>query len=512
MQDPIPVVDLFAGPGGLGEGFSSLEVGIDGRMRYPFRVALSVEKEASAHKTLRLRSYFRLLLQSGVSTDCYYDYVSGRAESPYTKASQHLWEQAASEALRLELGTDTARRTLYSKVRQIADRSPHWVLIGGPPCQAYSLVGRARNKGVRGYKAEHDDRHFLYVHYLDLIRQFRPSVFVMENVKGILSASVAGTRIFAKILDDLHGAGSKDGAEYKIYSLSRSGAVYAGPLGGSIEPQDFVVRSELYGVPQARHRVILVGVRNDVAPRRFHALGTKQKISVREAIADLPRLRSGLSESDSQEAWHLAVKAAAKRAIEALGELDDSRDRRRMRAVLTPLAKGKLPYRSRGGLRTEGAVARASTIGRRLRDPRLRVVLNHETRGHMPEDFARYLFAAAYGRVKKASPSKVCFPRSLAPNHASWFSGGFADRFRVQLGEQPSTTVTCHIAKDGHYYIHYDVRQCRSLTVREAARLQTFPDNYFFEGNRTQQYTQVGNAVPPLLARQIARAVWKLLR
>ena len=142
-------------------------------------------------------------------------------------------------------------------------------MIGGPPCQAYSLVGRARNKGKKDYRPEEDKRHFLYTHYLELIRKFRPSFFVMENVKGILSSKVSGAGIFGTILEDLRAATSKDSESYRIYSLAKSKSVYTGPDGDHVDPHDFIVRSELFGIPQSRHRVIFLGVREDIAPNIF---------------------------------------------------------------------------------------------------------------------------------------------------------------------------------------------------------------------------------------------------
>lgn len=512
MKKPIAVVDLFAGPGGLGEGFSSLKEGSGNAAIYPFRIALSVEKEKFARTTLRLRAYYRLLVLNGKPLASYYEYVAGKSQIPYAAETKHLWDRAGEEALQLEIGSESANRTLHSKVKQIREQNEHWILIGGPPCQAYSLVGRARNKGKKGYKPEEDKRHFLYTHYLELIRKFRPSIFVMENVKGILSSKVSGAGIFGKLLEDLRVADPKEGKSYRIYSLVKGKGVYTGSDADEVNPQDFIVRSELFGIPQARHRVILLGIREDVAPERFHPLEQKGMVSLADALRDLPKLRSGLSRKDSLEKWQQTVKEQAQRAIESLKELDSAEDRKRIRKVLQGIAKGKLPHTNRGALRVDPSEVSPTTFGRKMRDKKLSVVLNHEARGHMDKDLARYLFAIAYGKVKSASPSQENFPKSLAPKHKNWFSGKFADRFRVQLSSGPSTTVTCHIAKDGHYYIHYDPKQCRSLTVREAARLQTFPDNYFFEGNRTEQYIQVGNAVPPLLATQIAKKVKELLK
>ena len=143
-------------------------------------------------------------------------------------------------------------------------------------------------------------------------------------------------------------------------------------------------------------------------------------------------------------------------------------------------------------------------------DERLGGACNHTSKAHMVTDIHRYLFAACFSEYYNRSPKILEFPDELLPKHKNTRSGHFKDRFRVQIADKPSSTITSHISKDGHYFIHYDPVQSRSLTVREAARIQTFPDNYFFEGNRTQQYIQVGNAVPPLLARKIASIVHNL--
>ena len=144
------------------------------------------------------------------------------------------------------------------------------------------------------------------------------------------------------------------------------------------------------------------------------------------------------------------------------------------------------------------------------------VVTNHAGRGHMRSDLHRYLFVSAYAAANGKSIHLSDFPTTLLPAHENVQEGiqnsHFSDRFRVQVGGRPSTTITSHISKDGHYFIHYDPSQCRSLTVREAARLQTFPDSYKFEGGRTAQYHQVGNAVPPLLSMQVAEIVHDILK
>ena len=198
-DNPLQVVDLFAGPGGLGEGFSSLS---EGRS---FDILVSAEMDPFARSTLRLRAFYRALKKyNPAALDDYYYYceTAGVAQ-PWSSDSYKEWQHADAEARQIKLGSVEGNAELDRILEKRLDTSKPWVLIGGPPCQAYSIVGRARNKGNVDYKAEDDHRHFLYREYLRIIQSKRPAVFVMENVKGILSSKVGGTQIFPQILQDL---------------------------------------------------------------------------------------------------------------------------------------------------------------------------------------------------------------------------------------------------------------------------------------------------------------------
>lgn len=517
---PIQVVDLFAGPGGLGEGFSSYD------KDQGFEIVVSAEKDPVAHRTLRLRAFFRLLKQKNTAAlSDYYDYCNGLVSEPWSSRSEQEWEEAGEEARCITLGSELGNDELDAILRQRLDKERPWVLIGGPPCQAYSLVGRARNRGNADYRPEDDHRHFLYREYLRIIQRYRPAVFVMENVKGILSSKVGGKEIFPEILQDLSNPdvalGLVDsGRRYRICSLVSDEIFSASDDPKAIDSSRFIIRAERHGIPQARHRVILLGVAEDESGEiPEHGLLTVcPEVTVGKVLGSLPRLRSSLSRGrDSLESWYLEV----------INQLDGLQAELKSSDRVDPMLEVELQMaRSRflsgspeemGALRfpraTSEGLTQSDDLDRWYLDARLKVWLNHEARSHMPTDLGRYVYAAIFARAHARSPKghlEFDLP-CLAPEHKNWESGKFSDRFRVQLENAPSTTVTSHISKDGHYFIHYDPLQCRSLTVREAARLQTFPDNYFFEGNRTQQFHQVGNAVPPLLASKIAAIVAKVI-
>jgi len=524
VDKSIKIIDLFAGPGGLGEGFSGYVNGIND---HPFKISLSIEKEASAHKTLQLRAFYRQF-PVGQAPKEYYQFLGGAlgrypADELYRiPCFRKQARSAIEEAQQLTLGEDNPE--IESSIKKALGKNPgNWLLIGGPPCQAYSLVGRARNAGVSGYKAEDDHKNFLYEQYLNIIARFKPAVFIMENVKGMLSAKVGGVRIFDKIREDLHCPtqatdSKKARREYEIFSLVVKSD---NDTNGRIEPdsKDFIIRAENYGVPQARHRVILLGIRSDIASKMQPSiLAETVAPSVQQMIADLPRLRSGLSKGeDSMENWGSTIQQLSKLPIEAVKKSSFETVAKVMEKAAKKIGTENLGRGTNWARQTTKGIApeAGADLYHWISDPKgWKGVCNHETRGHIQGDLIRYLFCSSYGAVKhndgRWTPKAIDFPAELAPNHNNWNSGKFADRFRVQAADRYATTITCHISKDGHYFIHYDPTQCRSMTVREAARIQTFPDNYFFVGNRTQQYTQVGNAVPPFLAKQIANVVFGL--
>jgi len=521
----IPVIDLFAGPGGLNEGFSY------NNPILRFKSVLSIEKDIHAHDTLELRAFFRFFSYNGQPVpQAYYDYVEGKiSRSELLSLYPEAAATAAKEAYLATLGTDekgnsgTPDTEIQQRISEALNGEKNWVLIGGPPCQAYSLVGRSRSLG--GIKAKNklsqeeaqtkfdaDPRQELYKQYLKIIATHSPAIFVMENVRGILSAKVHGKLIFEKILIDLKNPASAV-KEYGYPGTNPHNYHILSFVTGK-EPTsnvEYLISAEKYGLPQARHRVILLGIRDDIFERNLNItpLKTMQAMTVKEAIGDLPELRSGFTGEDETlcewrrylsfglgQAWFDNLPDCIKSVIK-------NADNVRREKELNSSAK-KIPY----------TASKAPHFGDPwYADENLTQYLNHSARKHMPSDLRRYLFVAAYGKAQKASPLLKDFPNLLLPDHNNVLRQGeegnqkFADRFKVQLEDSPSSTITSHISKDGHYFIHYDPVQCRSLTVREAARLQTFPDNYFFEGNRTEQYHQVGNAVPPYLAKQLADVV-----
>lgn len=503
MDKGYPVIDLFAGPGGLGEGFATSE---DGSGRRRFVGALAVEKEPHAFQTLLLRHFLREFPDISAVPQ-YQDYLRSEGEMSREQLFAE-YPQKASKAracvMQATLGEDTekVKENIRKQLKKKLNESKAWVLVGGPPCQAYSLIGRSRMSANQGF--EQDARFFLYQEYLRIIAEHEPPVFLMENVRGLLSArtSKSGSmikRIINGLCKPAQALGGCDSLQYKLYSLTE-GREYSEDEG----PEQFLVQSEKYGIPQRRHRVFIVGIRSDLHPASLGGLETGEALTVQETIGDLPRLRSGLSRQDSFQYWEQALETEAPKYFSpAMG-----------REWKKELSSGSLPAERQAGRFSEQKLSNHPIL-KEIISRKAEVLTGHETRGHMESDLHRYLFCSLFAKMKSRSPTLSDFPAALLPCHANVFAGqrdnAFSDRFRVQVEDQPATTITAHIAKDGHYFIHYDPLQCRSLTVREAARLQTFPDDYKFEGPRTSQYQQVGNAVPPALARRIAGRIADLL-
>jgi DNA (cytosine-5)-methyltransferase 1 len=513
----IPVIDIFAGPGGLGEGFCSM---LNTEGEKVFKIALSIEKDEHAHQTLTLRSFFRQF-ESGKVPDDYYAFLQQKITldelyERWPEQATHAKHEAWNAKLGDEKGAVSAIE-VDKRIDEALKGHKNWLLIGGPPCQAYSVVGRVRRQQTI-LDGQADERVVLYKQYLRILAVHNPAVFVMENVKCLLSAQNEQSPVFSKILKDLSDPLSvyyadfkKNGRElhcpgYKIYSLIVPAKKLDVDGNPTFSQKDYLIHAEKFGIPQTRHRVILLGIRKDIEIIPS-VIKSEDEIQLSKVLTGLPRVRSRLSKkADSNETWRSAVSNIIKR-----GTLTGI-DKKVREEVEKQLESIQLPVHSFGGefLPYEPTVLYKAEW---FLDPKIKGICNHSARGHMESDLLRYFFISCFGKVMNYSPQLEDFPAALLPNHKNVFKKNgditrkFADRFRVQLKNKASKTVTSHISQDGHYFIHYDPTQCRSFTVREAARVQTFPDNYFFCGPRTAQFIQVGNAVPPLLAYKIAEVV-----
>ncbi|WOJ95293.1 DNA cytosine methyltransferase [Congregibacter variabilis] len=433
------------------------------------------------------------------------------------------------------------------------DKQKPWVLLGGPPCQAYSGMGRSRMKNADPEKFAKDHRHTLYQEYLRVVARWRPAVFVMENVKGVLSSehgkeqSTDGA-IVNQILADL---------ERPVTALSRIDPAYAklcadesydlysfvSPSGLiNIEPSDLTIHAEEYGIPQARHRVIILGVRRTeksrdwiwrpIGDERFTNFG---KIDASSAICDLPTLHGGItsrqpipewSGANSLPDWKRAVEGYIRPLLANNSLLNGSLSPEIAQVLRKNLAllrrfqpDDRENYRKEWGTH-QSHWQRRPEISDWYRfeecylNGPLDYPLNHYCKDHQASDLARYFFVSSSAGLRENKKFKLRdFPQALLPKFEKLEKNkdSFTDCFTAVNPTEPSLTVMSHISKDGHYYIHYDPKQVRSLSVREAARLQTFPDDYFFEGPKTEQYHQVGNAVPPMLATQLAEVVYEII-
>ncbi|HRI21304.1 MAG TPA: DNA cytosine methyltransferase, partial [Panacibacter sp.] len=315
----IPLIDLFAGPGGLGEGFTSV---VDKNNNRFFRIALSIERDEFAHKTLTLRSFLRQFPFKKFPVE-YYQFVSGEIKDVEELYKLYPKEAKAAkhEAWRISLGSSDDHKEIDKRISEGLKGEKNFILIGGPPCQAYSLVGRARRQEGAGLRKE-DERVYLYREYYRILAVHQPPVFIMENVKGILSSKVDNEGIFKQLINDLQNPVesykklegkeniAKSKIRYKIYSLVKKPAAYDLINGTPVfNPTDFIIRAEEYGIPQTRHRVILLGIKSDinVTPEILKPYG--ELVPIEKVLNDLPTLRSGLSKTkDGKQEWRKALE------------------------------------------------------------------------------------------------------------------------------------------------------------------------------------------------------------
>jgi DNA (cytosine-5)-methyltransferase 1 len=441
-------IDLFAGCGGLSEGFKQAG----------FNIIAQVEMHKWACETLRTRHLYYKLKEIGKGY-LYRRYL--RQEISREKILDRypdIREAIFNPVIEATLGKEKTDK-IFEKIeasKKFHDASEFHVLLGGPPCQPYSLVGRASPARSR---MENDERHFLYRYYLEILESLQPDIFVYENVPGLFTAMAEGKKIFLRILKDF----SSLNPHYEITP----------PLEKFYEdPCSYILDSADFQVPQSRKRLILIGYKKSIERKN-------------------PKIKEIFTSLQKQ-----AIKKRKGEYLTVEDAIDD----------LTPLKPGEGSDGWFGSYNCTGA-PKPYQIKMKRNSPG---IVNHRARTHMESDLERYRFFIEHrenGNGAATLNDLMAKRPDLVPNHKHLDK--FLDRFKVQWWSHPASTITAHICKDGHYYIHPDINQCRSFTVREAARCQSFPDNFKFEGPRTEQFRQVGNAVPPILAFEIA---WTILR
>lgn len=409
-------LDLFAGAGGLSEGF----------MRAGFNPVAHVEMDTAACYTLKTRLAYKWLLDN--DKDIIYDsYLSG--EITRDEFYKNIPESLLDTALNYEITWDNIEE-IFHKIDNNLHGNKIDLIVGGPPCQAYSLIGRARDEnGMLG-----DKRNYLYILYAEFLKRYKPKYFVFENVTGLLSAKDTDEQLhFTKMRNLFSQCGYK--TEYKVLNAAD------------------------YGVLQNRKRIILIGKYGD--EEGFYPLiaEQKRKYTVSEIFKDLPQLQAGTGSARPQKTLDY---------------------------------QGKYLYEA--GIKTKNN----------------QEVTFHNARPNTDQDKEIYQIVVKLWNEEHKRMSYIDLPERLQSQNNK---ESFLDRFKVvDSAAECSQTVVAHIAKDGHYFIHPDITQNRSLTPREVARLQTFPDDYYFESvsgkpSRTTAYRQIGNAVPVCLAEKIAHAL-----
>lgn len=421
MDKQLVVLDLFSGAGGLSEGFFRTGATFVGH----------VEADKYASDTLRTRTaYWNLKNENNL--DIYYNYLLKKI------TREELWDHAnvtnSNDVINTFIGDDTfddITRTVKKNLKLKKEKKVD-LIIGGPPCQAYSVVGRARMKE----SVTCDPRNFLYKYYVKFLETFKPKMFIFENVPGMMSA--ANGKHFNDIKDAIEEAG---------YHM---------------ELKELVASD--YGVLQDRKRIIIVGWRKN-KKQKYYQYPEFEKIEnqylVKDVLEDLPATKPD------------------------------------------NIIEGEGKYKSK---------TNQYLIDSNIREKGFNILTQHETRMHNNRDIEIYKEAinAWNDRKERLCYKELSSRRPELITHKNTTS--FTNRFSVIKADTPAShTILAHMAMDGHYYIHPDIEQHRSLSVREAARLQSFPDDFYFEGPRTAQFRQIGNAVPPKMAEQIAKKIKELI-